>query len=115
MNQIIKRGIFYKIYQNGNVQIANDVEIGANCTIDRAVFKSTIIGNGVDSDFEVDTNLIATKSNDGFPNVAVFSSVTHLGSNPPLLGFITRPAFVPRNTYENIRKTGIYTINHIST
>ena len=58
-------------------------------------------------------NLIATKSNDGFTNVAVFSSVTHLGSNPPLLGFITRPAFVPRNTYENIRETGIYTINHI--
>jgi len=58
-------------------------------------------------------NLIATQSQDGFTNVAVFSSVTHLGSNPPLLGFITRPAVVPRNTYENIRKTGIYTINHI--
>ena len=28
-------------------------------------------------------NLIGTKSNDGTPNVAVFSSVTHLGSNPP--------------------------------
>ncbi|MEM6685752.1 MAG: flavin reductase, partial [Bacteroidota bacterium] len=33
--------------------------------------------------------------------------------NPPLLGFITRPAFVPRNTYQNIKETGIYTINHI--
>ena len=58
-------------------------------------------------------NLIATQSQDGFTNVAVFSSVTHLGSNPPLLGFILRPNVVPRNTYENIRKTGIYTINHI--
>jgi flavin reductase (DIM6/NTAB) family NADH-FMN oxidoreductase RutF len=58
-------------------------------------------------------NLIATQSGDGQTNVAVFSSVTHLGSNPPLLGFITRPAVVPRNTYENIKKTGIYTINHI--
>ncbi|MFK7747766.1 MAG: flavin reductase family protein [Kordia sp.] len=58
-------------------------------------------------------NLIATQSEDGFTNVAVFSSVTHLGSNPPLLGFITRPAVVPRNTYENIRNTGMYTINHI--
>ena len=58
-------------------------------------------------------NLIATQSSDGFTNVAVFSSVTHLGSNPPLLGFVTRPAFVPRNTYENIKETGIYTINHI--
>ena len=58
-------------------------------------------------------NLIATQSEDGQTNVAVFSSVIHLGSNPPLLGFVTRPAIVPRNTYENIRKTGIFTINHI--
>ena len=36
-------GTHIKIYQNGNVTIGNNVEIGANCTIDRAVFKSTII------------------------------------------------------------------------
>jgi len=42
-----KDGKYIKIYQNGNVIIANDVEIGANCTIDRAVFKSTIIDNKV--------------------------------------------------------------------
>jgi len=59
-------------------------------------------------------NLIGTKSNDGTPNVAVFSSVTHLGSNPPLLGIIFRPVTdVPRNTYENIKETGQFTINHI--
>ena len=59
-------------------------------------------------------NLIGTKSNLGIPNVAVFSSVTHLGSNPPLLGVIFRPVNdVPRNTYENIKETGQFTINHI--
>ena len=59
-------------------------------------------------------NLIGTKSNLGIPNVAVFSSVTHLGSNPPLLGIIFRPVTdVPRNTYENIKETGQFTINHI--
>lgn len=42
-----KDGKYIKIYQNGNVTIGNDVEIGANCTIDRAVFKSTIIESGV--------------------------------------------------------------------
>ncbi len=42
-----KHGKYIKIYQNGNVVIGNDVEIGANTTIDRAAFKSTIIGNGV--------------------------------------------------------------------
>lgn len=59
-------------------------------------------------------NLIGTKSNDGIPNVAVFSSVTHLGSNPPLLGIVFRPiSDVPRNTYENIKETGQFTVNHI--
>jgi UDP-3-O-[3-hydroxymyristoyl] glucosamine N-acyltransferase len=42
-----KEGKYIKIYQNGNVVIGNDVEIGSNTTIDRAAFKSTIIGNGV--------------------------------------------------------------------
>lgn len=58
-------------------------------------------------------NLIGTKSLDEQTNVAVFSSVTHLGSNPPLLGFIVRPTTVPRHTFDNIKKTGIFTINHI--
>ncbi|PLY05367.1 MAG: UDP-3-O-(3-hydroxymyristoyl)glucosamine N-acyltransferase [Arcobacter sp.] len=42
-----KDGKYIKIYQNGNVIIGNDVEIGANTAIDRAVFKSTIISDGV--------------------------------------------------------------------
>lgn len=42
-----KDGKYIKIYQNGNVIIGNDVEIGANSTIDRAVFKSTIIEDSV--------------------------------------------------------------------
>ena len=48
------------------------------------------------------TNLIATKSIDGHSNVAIFSSVTHLGSDPALIGFIMRPTTVPRDTYKNI-------------
>lgn len=58
-------------------------------------------------------NLIGTKSKKGISNLAVFSSVIHLGSNPPLLAFIMRPAVVPRNTYQNIKETGKFTINHI--
>jgi len=59
-------------------------------------------------------NLIGTKSNEGQPNLAIFSSVIHMGSNPPLLGFILRPTTVARHTYANIRETGRYTINHVS-
>jgi len=36
--------------QIGNVVIENDVEIGANCTIDRATYGSTIIGEGTKID-----------------------------------------------------------------
>ena len=59
-------------------------------------------------------NLIATKSLENIENVAVFSSITHLGSNPAMLGFIIRPTTVPRDTYKNIRKTLFFTVNHIS-
>ena len=58
-------------------------------------------------------NLIATKSKNGNPNVAVFSSVTHMGSNPAMLGFVTRPLSVARNTYKNIKETSYFTVNHI--
>lgn len=58
-------------------------------------------------------NLLGSISKEGITNVAVFSSVTHLGSNPPTLGFILRPTTVPRDTYKNIKETGIFTINHI--
>jgi len=58
-------------------------------------------------------NLIGSISNKGIENVAVFSSVTHLGSNPPVLSFVLRPTTVARNTYKNIKETDFFTINHI--
>lgn len=58
-------------------------------------------------------NLLGTISDEGITNVAVFSSVTHLGSNPPTLGFILRPTTVPRNTHKNLKDLGYFTINHI--
>lgn len=59
-------------------------------------------------------NLVGTKSKTGQTNLAIISSVIHLGSNPALIGFILRPTGeVPRHSYENIKETGIYTINHV--
>ncbi len=59
-------------------------------------------------------NLIGTISEYGSTNLAIFSYVLHLGSDPSLLGFITRPTGeVPRHTYENILQNGQYTINHV--
>ena len=59
-------------------------------------------------------NLIATKSIDGDLNVAIFSSITHLGSNPAMLGFVVRPTTVPRDTYKNIRENLFFSVNHIT-
>ena len=58
-------------------------------------------------------NLLGSISAEGIPNVAIFSSVIHLGSSPPTLGFILRPTTVPRDTYKNIKEFGVFTINHI--
>ena len=59
-------------------------------------------------------NLIGTKGNAGNTNLTVFNSIVHLGSNPALLGFILRPTTVPRHSYQNMKETGVFTINHIS-
>jgi len=45
-----KMGEHIKIYQNGNAVIEDEVEIGANTTIDRAVFGSTYIRKGTKLD-----------------------------------------------------------------
>ncbi len=45
-----KLGEHVKIYQNGNAVVEDDVEIGANCTIDRAVFGTTYIRKGTKLD-----------------------------------------------------------------
>jgi flavin reductase (DIM6/NTAB) family NADH-FMN oxidoreductase RutF len=58
-------------------------------------------------------NLIGTKSKEGIANLAIFSSVTHYGSSPAIYGFVLRPTTVARNTYENIKETGVFTINPV--
>ena len=59
-------------------------------------------------------NLIGTISNTGKTNVAIFSSIVHLGSDPALLGFISRPQTSEvGDTYRNIQENLHYTINHI--
>ncbi len=45
-----EKGRFHRIPQTGKVVIENDVEVGANCTIDRATFGVTRIGEGTKID-----------------------------------------------------------------
>ena len=57
-------------------------------------------------------NMIASCDQNNNTNIAIFTSVFHIGSTPPLLGMISRPHSVCRNTLENILETRHYTINH---
>ncbi|MBB1396157.1 flavin reductase family protein [Pseudoalteromonas sp. SG44-8] len=59
-------------------------------------------------------NLIGTQDSAGNTNLAIVSSVIHLGAHPPLVGMIMRPHSVPRHTFENILATGVYTINQVN-
>ncbi len=58
--------------------------------------------------------LIGTINNAKETNLAIFSSIVHIGANPPLISFIMRPDTVERHTLTNILETGFYTINHIN-
>lgn len=70
------KGVRTKIMQIGSVQIGDDVEVGANVTIDRARFGKTIIGNGTKID-----NLVQIAHNVTIgENVVIISQVALAGS-----------------------------------
>ncbi len=58
-------------------------------------------------------SLIGSANRAGQTNLAPFSTVTHLGSNPALIGLVSRPDLVDRHTLANILETRSYTINHV--
>ncbi len=59
-------------------------------------------------------SLVGTVDNGGNTNLAVFSSVIHIGANPPLIALIFRPSPPERNTLSNLLETGFYTLNNIN-
>ncbi|MDG6097588.1 flavin oxidoreductase [Alteromonas sp. ZYF713] len=56
-------------------------------------------------------NLVGTCNEQQQTNLAIISSVVHIGANPPLMGMIMRPHTVTRDTLGNIKQTGLFTIN----
>lgn len=71
-----KMGEHIKIYQNGNAVIEDSVEIGANCTIDRAVFGSTVVRKGTKLD-----NLIQIAHNCDIGEHSLFASQVGLAGS----------------------------------
>lgn len=58
--------------------------------------------------------LLGSADLEGRTNLALFSSIVHVGADPPLQGMVVRPASVPRHSYENLRATGRWTLNHVA-
>ena len=59
-------------------------------------------------------NLIGTADAEGHCNLAIMSSVVHLGSHPPLLMLVVRPGGEERHTLHNLLRSGHYSINHVA-
>ena len=57
--------------------------------------------------------LVGTQTSAGQTNLAIISSLFHVGASPPLLGMIIRPSpeGTDRHTLNNILSTGAYTLN----
>jgi flavin reductase (DIM6/NTAB) family NADH-FMN oxidoreductase RutF len=58
-------------------------------------------------------SLIGTINAQGVPNLGMFSSIVHIGSDPALIGYINRPVAAAPHTLANIKANGLYTVNHI--
>ena len=58
-------------------------------------------------------SLIGTINAQGVPNLGMFSSIVHIGSDPALIGYINRPVTAAPHTLANIKANGFYTVNHI--
>ena len=58
-------------------------------------------------------HLVATKSKNNISNLSIINSVVHIGSNPPLLGFINRPTTIRRDTINNLNFNPFFTINNV--
>lgn len=59
-------------------------------------------------------SLVGTTNKEGQTNLAIFSSLVHIGANPALVALIFRPSPPERDTLSNILETGFYTLNHIN-
>lgn len=59
-------------------------------------------------------NLLGSINEQGQTNLALMSSVFHVGANPPTLGLLFRPHSVSRHSLENILETSVFTLNVVT-
>ena len=80
---------FLKIPQIGNVHIGNDVEIGANTTIDRGALENTVIGNGVKLDNQIQVaHGVTIGDNTVISSATAIAGSTHIGKGCLIGGLV---------------------------
>ena len=112
-------GSYKKIPQNGIVVIEDDVEIGSNCTIDRATLGETVIGKGakLDNQIQIAHNVIIGE-NTVIAAMTGIAGSTKIGKNCVLGGKVGIVGHIEicddviltaaTNVSKSITKPGIY-------
>ncbi|MFT2111024.1 UDP-3-O-(3-hydroxymyristoyl)glucosamine N-acyltransferase [Marinomonas sp. 2405UD68-3] len=81
------QGSWQKIHQLGSVRIGNNVEIGANTTIDRGAIEDTRIGNGVIIDNQVQiAHNVVVGNHTAIAGCAAIAGSTKIGNNCTIAG-----------------------------
>lgn len=86
----VKEGESYlKIPQIGSVHIGNNVEIGANTTIDRGALENTVIGDGVKLDNQIQiAHGVTIGANTVISSATAIAGSTHIGSGCLIGGLV---------------------------
>ena len=107
-----RQGNHIKIYQNGNVVIGNDVEIGANTTIDRAAFTSTVLEDKVriDNLVQIGHNCVLKRgvviaSQSGLAGSTTLDTYVVMGAQAGSAGHLTIAPFTTISARGGVTKT----------
>lgn len=117
-----RSGAWVKIPQSGRVVVGDDVEIGANTTIDRGALDDTVIGNGVklDNQIQIGHNVrigeyTAIAGCVGIAGSTQIGARCMIGGQAGIIGHLTiaDDVVVSAGTLvtKSIRKRGVYTAN----
>ena len=82
-----EKGVWQKIAQIGGVTLGDDVEVGANTTIDRGALSDTLIGNGVKLDNQIMiAHNVQVGDNTAMAGCVGISGSTKIGRNCMIAG-----------------------------
>jgi UDP-3-O-[3-hydroxymyristoyl] glucosamine N-acyltransferase len=105
-------GKYIKIYHNGIVAIGNDVEIGSNTSIDKAVFGATSVGDGsrIDNLVHIAHNCrigrgVVITGQCGFAGSSTIGDYTIVGSQSGVAGHLSIAPYTTISARSGVTKT----------